>query len=71
MSRWRHDARDPGQVHAAGAVPDENSHIQAAPQHGIDVEEIGGEDRLRLGIQERPPGLPGPRGCGIDARVAE
>jgi hypothetical protein len=30
MSRWRHDARDPGQVHAAGAVLDENSHIQAA-----------------------------------------
>jgi len=30
-------------------------HIQAAPQHAIDVEEIGGEDRLRLGIQERPP----------------
>jgi hypothetical protein len=40
-----------------------------AQEHRIDVEEVHGEDRLRLGLQERPPGLPGPPGRGIDAGV--
>jgi hypothetical protein len=50
--------RDTGQVHPAGAVLDEEQHVQAAQQHGVDVEEVGGEDRLGPGVQERPPGLP-------------
>ena len=32
-------ASDPGQVHAAGAVLDEEQHVQTAQEHGIDVEE--------------------------------
>jgi hypothetical protein len=39
---------DPGQVHAAGAVLDEEQHVQAAQEHRVDVEEIRREDRLRL-----------------------
>ena len=49
---------DAGQVHAPGAVLDEQ-HVQAAQQHGIDVEEVRGEDRRGLPGQERPPGLRG------------
>jgi hypothetical protein len=67
----RRVGRDPGQVHSAGAVLDEKQHIQAAQQHGVDMEEVGPEDRLGLGFQERPPGLPGPRGRRVDASVLE
>jgi len=28
-------------------------------------------DGLRVGVQERPPGLPGPPECRVDARVLE
>jgi hypothetical protein len=35
------------------------------------VEEVGRQDRLGLGLQERLPGEPGPRGRGVDARVLE
>jgi hypothetical protein len=45
----------PGQVHAAGTVLDEEQHIQAAQEHGMDVEQVRREDRLRLGFQECPP----------------
>jgi hypothetical protein len=54
---------DSGQVHAPGAMLNEEQHVQAAQEHRVDVEEVRGEDRLRLGLQERPPGLPGPSGC--------
>jgi hypothetical protein len=62
---------DPGQVHAAGAVLDEEQHVQPAQDHGAGLEEVHRQDRLRLGLQERPPGLPGPLGCRIDAGVLE
>ena len=69
LPRWV--SGDSGQVHAPGPVLDEEQHIQPAQEHGIDVEEIHGEDRLGLGFQECPPGLPGSSGCGIGARVLE
>jgi hypothetical protein len=62
---------DPDQVHAPGAVLDEKQDVQAPQEHGIDVEEIRGEDRLGLPGQEHAPDLSGPPGCGIDARVLE
>jgi hypothetical protein len=31
------------------------------------VQEVRSEDGAGLPGQERPPGLPGPRGCGVDA----
>ena len=31
----------------------------------------GGQDRLRLAGQQRPPAMPRPPGCGIDARVLQ
>jgi hypothetical protein len=55
---------DARQVHAPGAMLDEEQHVQAAQEHGVDVEEVRGEDRRGLGGQERLPGLSGPSGCG-------
>jgi hypothetical protein len=62
---------DPGQVHPPGAVLDEEQHVQTAQEHRIDAEEVHREDRLRLGFQECPPGLPGSPGRGIDAGIFE
>jgi len=62
---------DPGEVHEASAVLDEEQHVQAPQEHGIDVEEVRRQDGLGLSFQERPPGLPGPRGCRIDAGALE
>lgn len=62
---------DSGQVHAPGAMLNEEQHVQAAQEHRVDVEVVRGEDRLRLGLQERPPGLPGPSGCRVDVRLLE
>jgi hypothetical protein len=37
--------RDVGQVHAAGAVLNEEQHVQPTQQDGVDVEEVDREDR--------------------------
>ena len=60
-----------GQAHPAGAVLEEEQHIQAAQEHGVDVEEVRCPDGLGLTGQERPPSLPGSPGRGFDARVLE
>ena len=62
---------DPGQVHLPPVVLDEEQYVQAAQEHGIDVEEVHGEDRLGLSVKERPPGLPGTLRRRVDARVVE
>jgi hypothetical protein len=49
-------------VHVASAVLDHNEDIEAAQEHGVDVGEIHGEDRVGLRGQELPPGRPGPSG---------
>jgi hypothetical protein len=48
---------DPGQVHPPCAVLNEEKHVQAAQEHGVDVEEVDSEDRRHLTGQERPPGF--------------
>jgi hypothetical protein len=63
--------RDPSQVHAAGAMFDEEQHVQAAQEHGIDVEEVRSQDRLGLPGQERPPAVSGPPGCRVDTGLLE
>jgi hypothetical protein len=62
---------DASQMHAPGAVLDEEQHGQAAQEHSMDVEEVRGEDRRGLPGQERLPGQAGPSGRGVDARVFE
>ena len=69
MRPW--DGGDARQVHAPGVVLDEEQDMQAAQEHGIDVEEVRREDRCGLPGQELPPGLSGTPGCRIDARVLE
>ena len=62
-------SRDRGKVHLPGAVLDEEQHGQAAQEHGASVEEAGRHDGRGLGLQECPPGLPGPPGRGAAAGV--
>jgi hypothetical protein len=51
---------DTAQVHPAGAMLDEHQDIQAFEQHGVDVQEVHGENPGSLGAQELPPrGLSG------------
>jgi hypothetical protein len=52
-------------------VLDEEQHVQATQEHRIDVEKVSRQDRLGLGLQERSPGLLGPPGRRIDARVLQ
>jgi hypothetical protein len=48
------------------AVLNEEQHVQVAQEHGIDMEEVHGEDRLRLSLKKCPPGLPGSSGRRVD-----
>jgi len=41
--------RDPGQVHAAASMLNEEQHVQATQEHCIDMEEVHCKDRFRLG----------------------
>jgi hypothetical protein len=62
---------DTGQVHAPRAVLYEEQHVQAAQEHGVDVEEVRSENRRGLGGQEASPVPPGSPWRGVDARVFE
>jgi hypothetical protein len=55
---------DARQVHAPGAVLDEEQDVQAAQKHRVDVKEVSRQDRVGLGGEERAPGLAAPIGWG-------
>jgi hypothetical protein len=57
---------DAGQVSAAGAVLDDDQRVEAAEQHGVDVDEIGGDDAAGLGGKELLPGRAAAAGRGTD-----
>ncbi|MEU4898612.1 hypothetical protein AB0B12_39480 [Streptomyces sp. NPDC044780] len=57
---------DAGDVHAAGAVVDEEQHEPAPQEDRVDVEEVGGHDRGGLRFEEGGPGLVGALGGGVD-----
>ena len=44
----------------AGAVLDDEEAVQAGKRRGLHVEQVAGEDRVRLRLQELCPGRPGP-----------
>ena len=46
------DAED---VHAAGGVLDDEERVQPAQGDGLEVEQVAGQDRVRLGPQELAP----------------
>jgi hypothetical protein len=47
---------DAGEVEAPGAVLDEDQGVQALEGHGVEVQEIGGDDAVGLGGEELAPG---------------
>ena len=51
-------------VHAAGPDLYHEEHVQALEEHGVNVQEIAGQDAGCLGGQELPPGRRRPPGCG-------
>ncbi len=66
---------DTPQLHPAGVMLDEHQHVQALEQHGVDVQEVHGEDPGSLGVQELPPrrGLSGaaPGRCPAARRISQ
>jgi hypothetical protein len=61
----------PAQVGPAGAVLDDDQRVDAAEQHGVHVDEVGGEDAAGLRGQELPPGRARAAGRGIDPGVVQ
>src|SRR3974390_333590 len=49
---------DPGQIHPAGVQLDEEENVEPPQQHGIHREEVTGQHRRGLGLQELIPGGP-------------
>ena len=64
----RGDAED---VHPAGGVLDDEERVQPVQGDGVEVEQVAGEDRVRLGLQELGPRWSGPPGRGVDAGVVQ
>jgi hypothetical protein len=62
---------DPGDVHVAAVVFDHDENVEAAQEHGVDVGEIHGEDRVGLRGQELSPGRAGSSGRRIQAGALE
>jgi hypothetical protein len=58
-------------VDAAGAVFDEDQGVQALERDGVEVQEVGGEDAVGLGLQELAPGRAGALRGGVDAGCVE
>jgi hypothetical protein len=57
---------DSEDVHAAGGMLDDEEGIQPAQGDRLEMEQVAGQDRirLRLRLQELRPGWPGRRGTG-------
>ena len=64
----RGDAKD---VYPAGGVLDDEERVQPVQGDGVEVEQVAGEDRVRLGLQELGPGWSGSSGRGVDAGVVQ
>jgi hypothetical protein len=66
--RARRCAEDP---HASGGVLDDSEDVQGRTGQCLGLEEVGGDDGLRLGAQEARPGSVAPVGRGVDAVFVE
>ncbi len=64
----RGDAQD---VHAAGAVFDDEERVEPVQGDRVEVEQVAGQNRLGLRLEKLRPGRTGPPGCGIDSGRAE
>jgi hypothetical protein len=54
----------PGHVQPAAAMLDEHQHVQPLEQHRLHHQEVTGDDGVRLGGEELPPGRSARRGAG-------
>ena len=59
---------DSCQADAPGSELDEEEHVEAPEEQGVDGEEIALEDARRLLAQKLRPGLLQPSRCGLDPR---
>ena len=64
----RGDAED---VHPAGGVLDDEERVQPVQGDGVEVEQVAGEDRVRLGPQELGPRWSGSPRRGVDAGAVQ
>ena len=55
------DAED---VYAAGGVLDDEERVEPVQGDRVEVEQVAGQDRLGLGVEELRPGRPGPSRSG-------
>ena len=62
---------DTGQVSPAGGVLDHDQRVDATEQHGVHVDEVGGEEAAGLRGQELPPGRAGTAWRGIDPGIVQ
>ena len=60
--------RSPGNADEAGAVLDEEQHVEPSEQDGVDREEVTGDQALRLSVKELGPGGTRASRRGVDAR---
>ena len=58
---------DAGDVQASGVGFEECQGVEACAEHGVEVEEVRGDDVLGLSGEEFPPGWPGAAWCWVDA----
>ena len=59
------------QVDSPGVQLDEEQHVQAPQPHGVDGEEVTGDDPGGLLAQKRPPGRGGPPWCRVEPVTAQ
>ncbi len=63
----RRVVRDAGDVHLSGVELDEEEDVQLLQEHGVDGEEVAGQHRRGLGLQELLPRRPSSLRGGIKA----
>jgi hypothetical protein len=64
-------SRDPGQMNAAARQLDEEQHIEALQEQGVDGEEVALEDARRLLAKKLRPARLETLRCRLDARLLE
>jgi len=69
--RARRVGRTASKPDAAAQVRDEEEHVVAAQEHGLDREEVAGDNARRLGAEKLAPGRPRAPGRRPQARPRE
>src|SRR6478609_1293537 len=62
---------DPEDVHPAGGVLDDEERVEPVQRNGVEVEQVTGEDRLRLRAEELRPARPCSPRRGVDAGTVQ